>query len=248
MRAYGAGTERIAELVQETIPDVRVLRLDRDTTQRVGALDDVLASFRAQEADVLVGTQMVAKGHDFPKVTFVGILLADASLAFPDFRAAERTFQLLTQVAGRAGRADRPGRVVVQTFQPEHYALQAALTHQAAAFFAAEAPQREKMLYPPYARLGLVRIESRDAGMAEHWAHRAADAGERAKGADPELRIKGPAPAPIGKLRERWRHLVMVLAPTPARLSHALKRMKSDLAEAPRKVDLVFDVDAIDLL
>ncbi len=249
MRAYGAGTERIAELVEETIPGARVLRLDRDTTQRVGALDETLAAFRAGEADVMVGTQMVAKGHDFPKVTFVGILLADASLAFPDFRAAERTFQLMTQVAGRAGRAERPGRVVVQTFQPEHYALQAALTHDSDAFFAAEAPQRERALYPPYARMGLVRIESRDAGAAESTAHRVAAAGERARAADPDLRIKGPAPAPIARLRDRWRWLVMILAPTPARLSNAMKRMKGDLAaDVQRRADLVFDVDAIDLL
>ena len=229
---------------------MRVLRLDRDSTQRVGALDETLAAFRAGEADVLVGTQMVAKGHDFPEVTLVGILLADASLAFPDFRAAERTFQLMTQVAGRAGRAvDRPGRVVVQTFQPEHYALQAALTHDTDGFFAAEAPQREKMLYPPYARMGLVRIESHDAAAAEQAAHRVAEAGERARTQDRELRVKGPAPAPIARLRERFRWMVVILAPTPARLSNAMKRIKGDLgAEVHRKVDLTFDVDAIDLL
>jgi primosomal protein N' (replication factor Y) (superfamily II helicase) len=242
MRAYGAGTERIAELVQETIPGARVIRLDRDTTSRVGALEETLASFRAGEADVMVGTQMVAKGHDFPNVTFVGILLADASLAFPDFRAAERTFQLLTQVAGRAGRADRPGRVVVQTFQPEHYALQAALTHDTDGFFALEAPMREKMLYPPHARLGVVRIESRDAHAAESAAHRIASLP-----VPDEVRIKGPAPAPIGRIKEYYRWLVLVLAPTPARLSNAMKKLKIEAGEI-RKVDLTFDVDAIDLL
>jgi primosomal protein N' (replication factor Y) len=243
MRAFGAGTERVAELVTETIPGARVLRLDRDITSKAGALDATLDAFRSGEADILVGTQMVAKGHDFPRVTLVGILLADASLAIPEFRAAERTFQLVTQVAGRAGRADLPGRVVVQTFQPEHYALRSALDHDGDRFFEIELRLREGAEYPPFARLGLVRIESKDPRAAERIAGEVAAAG-RSEGA----RIKGPAPAPIGKIKDRYRHLVMVLAPTPAKLSHAMRKIRRSLGDIPRSADLIFDIDALDLL
>jgi primosomal protein N' (replication factor Y) len=246
IRPMGAGTERVVAAVKEEVPGARVLRLDRDATQKVGVLEETLRAFRAHEADVLVGTQMVAKGHDFPRVTLVGIVLADASLAFPDFRAAERTFQLLTQVAGRAGRADAPGRVVVQTFQPQHYALLAAVKHDVQAFLQFELPAREEAGYPPYGRMGLVRVESRDQAMAEAVAARAAEA---ARGAPLDGgRVLGPAPAPIDRLRERWRFQVLVLTPSPARLLGAFARVRGALEDVPRKVDVVLDVDPMDLL
>lgn len=245
VRPLGAGTERVVAAVAEAVPELRILRLDRDVTQRTGGADEVLAQFRAGAADVLVGTQMVAKGHDFPRVTLVGIILADASLAFPDFRAAERTFQLLTQVAGRAGRAERPGTVVIQSLQPDHYALRAALAHDPDGFYAIEAPSREDALYPPFARLGAVRVESEDPLRSERAVEVVARrARELADG--PELRVAGPAPAPIAKVRDRHRHLVLLFAPTPARLAAWMRRLRSGLDL--RGVDLLFDVDAVDLL
>lgn len=248
MEPFGVGTERLVEAVEEEVQGVKVLRLDRDSTSKVGSLEATLSAFRAGEADVLVGTQMVAKGHDFPRVTLVGIILADASLAFPDFRAAERTFQLLTQVAGRAGRAEDPGHVIIQTFQPDHYALQAAIAHDALAFHSIESPSRAAAGYPPHTRLGLVRIEARDQNAAKKQAERVARLAKEAAGNAPVYRVIGPAPAPIEKLRDRYRQLVLTFAPTPARLQALLFRVKQQLGRSPAGVDVVFDVDALDLL
>jgi len=248
MKPYGAGTERVSSEIQESVVDARVLRLDRDVTARAGALDEVLARFRTGDADVLVGTQMVTKGHDFPGVTLVGIICADASLAFPDFRAAERSFQLLTQVAGRAGRASRPGRVLVQTFQPKHYALTCAIDHDDDRFFALELAGREKGRYPPFSRLGLIRVESEDDRLCREITGRAARVARDAARAIEDARVRGPAPAPIERIRGKHRHRVMVLAPTPARLVQIMRSVQAQLGRPPSKVDLIFDVDAIDLL
>lgn len=248
MEPFGVGTERLVEAVTEEVEGARVLRLDRDSTSKAGSLERTLAAFRAGEADVLVGTQMVAKGHDFPRVTLVGVVLADASLAFPDFRAAERTFQLLTQVAGRAGRAEDPGQVIIQTFQPEHYALQAAIGHDALAFHSIESPSRAAAGYPPHTRLGLVRIESKDPEQAKKQAERVARLARETAGSAPVYRIIGPAPAPIEKLRDRYRQLVLTFAPTPARLQALLSKVKHRLGRPPGGVEVIFDVDALDLL
>ncbi len=241
----GAGTERVVQAVEQILPGSRVARLDRDVTGRTGELEAVIERFRAGEADVLVGTQMVAKGHDFPRVTLVGVVLADAALAFPDFRAAERCFQLLTQVAGRAGRADRPGRVIVQTLQPEHYAIQLALAHDVDRFYAVERELRLDASYPPFSRLGAIRAESMDAHRAEAALEQLAEIARRHP--DPEGRIAGPAPAPIGKIRDRHRFLLLMFAPTPARLVAWMRRLR-DSAKDVRGADLIFDVDAVELL
>lgn len=243
---HGAGTERLVETVLADIPDARVLRLDRDVTSKVGALDETLAAFRAHEADILVGTQMVAKGHDFPKVTLVGIVLADASLSVPDFRAAERTFQLITQVSGRAGRAEHPGRVVIQTFQPNHYALTCAIDHDARRFYELECGQREGLGYPPFSRLGLIRVESKTGRAAEQAAEIVAELARPVVA--PEGRVLGPGPAPIEKLRDRYRWRVLLFAPTPARLAHAMTLVRNHAADRVRGADVIFDVDPVDLL
>ncbi|MEM7676599.1 MAG: primosomal protein N' [Myxococcota bacterium] len=243
----GAGTERVAAAVAEEVPDARVLRLDRDVTAKTGALDEALTTFREGRADILVGTQMVAKGHDFPKVTLVGIVLADASLAFPDFRAAERTFQLITQVAGRAGRAEDPGRVIVQALQPNHYAIKAALDHDTDRFFAIEDAARQDAGYPPHARIGLIRLESLDdASLLRAGQSVAATARTVAQGES--ARVLGPAPAPIERVRDRWRQMIMIMAPSPARLVHILRRTQVRLPARPRSVNVIFDVDPVDLL
>jgi primosomal protein N' (replication factor Y) (superfamily II helicase) len=247
MRPFGAGTQRIAEAVTAAVPEARVLRLDRDVTSTVGELDRTLTSFREGHADVMVGTQMVAKGHDFPRVTLVGIVLADASLAFPDFRAAERTFQLLTQVAGRAGRADAPGRVLIQTFQRRHYALACAVAHDTDRFFEIEAASRREARYPPYGRIGLVRFESHDPRALEDAGRLLRRAAEHAC-KDGELRYRGPASAPIARIRDRYRQMLMLFAPTPARLVQAMRRVRAEVEAIPTKVDVVFDVDPLDLL
>ena len=262
VQPLGAGTERVAAAVAEEVPDARVLRLDRDVTARVGALDEALTTFREGRADILVGTQMVAKGHDFPRVTLVGIVLADASLAFPDFRAAERTFQLLTQVAGRAGRADEAGRVIIQSLQPRHYAIESAVKHDTDGFFAIETEARASAGYPPHTRMGLIRIESTQDSAVLSAAARVAQAAKEAAAAEhaalknrvgedsapSPARVLGPAPAPLERLRDRWRHMIMIIAPTPARLVHVMRSTQARLTGLPRTVNIIFDVDPVDLL
>lgn len=208
----GFGTQKIQAALTAAFPDVPVLRLDADTTGRRHAHERILDEFAGRSPAVLVGTQMVAKGHDFPGVTLAAAVLADVSLALPDFRAAERTFQQITQLAGRAGRGPRPGRVVVQTFRPDHHSVQAAASANAAGFYARELEFRRRSGYPPFATL--VRLVAADPD--EERARRAASelcrllqeqAGRRA------VRVLGPAPAPIRLLRDRFRWQVVVRGP-----------------------------------
>ncbi len=201
----GVGTERIEEALEQAFPAARVGRLDRDTASGSG-VEEVLAKMRGRELDILVGTQMVTKGHDLPGVTLVGVLLADQSLAFPDFRAAERTFQLLAQVAGRAGRGDRPGRVLLQTYQPDHFAVRHALRHDYRGFYEQEIAARAELGYVPLARLVAVRADAGDEqvvrAVARDLSAAAAASAEVKAG---RVQILGPAPAPIARLRGRYR-------------------------------------------
>jgi primosomal protein N' (replication factor Y) len=206
LERMGAGTERVEAIVRERFPDARVARLDRDTAGEGaaagGGLAAILARMHAGEIDVLVGTQMVTKGHDFPGVTLVGVLKPDQTMNLPDFRAAERTFQLIEQVAGRAGRGDRPGRVIIQTYDPEHPSIVAAATHDYEGFARAELAAREETGYPPYTRMIALRIDARDGARARAAAQVAAQAAGRAGAA---VTIRGPAEAPLAMLRGRAR-------------------------------------------
>jgi len=211
----GLGTERLVEEVRRRFPAARIERLDRDTAQRRGETERVLGALAAGAVDVVVGTQMIAKGHHFPGVRLVGIVAADQSLHFPDFRAAERTFQLLTQVAGRAGRGGAPGRVVLQTFVPDHYAIAPVRTHDYAAFQRAELEHRAALGYPPFGRLVHVLVsaaEEADASrVAAELSARAWDAGGAAPDApSPAFAVLGPGPAPIPRLRDRFRVQLLV--------------------------------------
>jgi len=201
----GLGTERVAAAVSERFPDARVDRLDRDVAS--GArVERILSRVARREVDVLVGTQMVTKGHDFPGVTLVGVLCADTGLSLPDFRAAERTFQLLTQVAGRAGRGDRPGRVLIQSFRTEEMAVRAAAAQDYERFYEAESEARKELMYPPYGHLVAVRLDSADPGAvaaaARQLAARAATLGGRL-GA--RITVLGPSEAPLARLKGRTR-------------------------------------------
>ena len=158
IRHFGMGTQKVEEELKSLFPAARLLRMDADTTGRKGAHYKILDAFEREEYDILLGTQMVAKGLDFPKVTLVGVLAADAALNLPDYRSCEKTFQLITQVAGRAGRGDRPGRVVVQSYQPEHYAIQFAARHDYTGFFNREIQIRHQFNYPPYSHIIRVLI------------------------------------------------------------------------------------------
>jgi primosomal protein N' (replication factor Y) len=203
---------------------------------------------RRGEVDILVGTQMVTKGHDFPGVTLVGVISADQSLHLPDFRAAERTFQLLTQVAGRAGRASRPGQVVIQTYEPSHPSLEFSLRHDFDSFASHELKSREALGYPPFSRIANIRLSSIEGGLAEGFAREAADLikGDPAAG---EIKVLGPAPAPIEKLRGRYRWQILIKAPSARALSGLLVSAVPKIeAKMPRKVRLNVDVDPSNLL
>ncbi len=210
----GFGTERLEEEVAAMFPHARVGRLDRDTSAHKGAQRRILTAFHQGELDVLVGTQMVAKGHDIPGVTLVGVVAADLGLHFPDFRASERTFQLLTQVAGRAGRGDEPGRVVVQTFLPEHYAIALARTHDYPSFYREELRRRQTHGYPPFRSAAQVVVQGRDAAKVERAAVGLAQLARSTplpEAPASTLELLGPAPAPVARVRDRYRWQLLLL-------------------------------------
>lgn len=218
IRQFGAGTERVEQEVRNQFPQAKVIRWDSQTTRKKGAHEAILEAFAEGKANVLVGTQILAKGLDLPRVTLVGVVLADAGLNLDDFRAAERTFQLLTQVAGRAGRSPLGGRVILQTFQPEHYAIQSASRHDYAGFYQHEIELRRKMGYPPFARL--VRLEYRHANArqaestAQEMAKRVAD--WIAESAFPGIEIIGPVPCFFAKEGGQYRWQIILRGMDPA--------------------------------
>ena len=220
IKYFGSGTQRIEELLHQIAPRARLLRWDRDTTARKGSHEQILQKFADHEADVLIGTQMIAKGLDLPLVTLVGVVSADVGLYLPDFRAAERTFQLLTQVAGRAGRSSRGGRVIVQSYTPEHYAVQAAAKHDYHAFYEREMAFRREQLYPPLSRLArlifwhkkLETVEEQTQRMAQNLRRRAEQMGVWGEGVD----LLGPAPAPYARFRKNYRWQIIIRAADPS--------------------------------
>jgi len=200
----GEGTEQIEELLRKRFPTMRIGRIDRDTKSRRHQFEKTLLDFGKGELDLLVGTQMLAKGHDFPNVTLVGVVSVDAGLALPDFRAAERAFQLITQVAGRAGRGDLPGRVLIQTYHPHHYALRHACAQDYQGFYDEEIRHRRNHGYPPFVALALLLVRHKDAARANATAQQLRQALVEANG-DHACRILGPAPAPFARLRGEHR-------------------------------------------
>jgi primosomal protein N' (replication factor Y) len=244
----GIGTEKLEETLAAAFPDARVARLDRDVASG-RTVDAVLARVRAREVDILVGTQMVTKGHDLPNVTLVGVINADAALSMPDFRASERTFQLLVQVAGRAGRGDAPGRVIVQTWDPEHPAVALAARHDVDGFLERELRDRHELGYPPHARSALVRVDALVESEARAACGRLADAALACEaGRSGRVLVQGPAPAPIARVRNRWRFRVMLRAADRPRLREALAAVDAARASLPRGVRSSIDVDPVQLL
>jgi primosomal protein N' (replication factor Y) (superfamily II helicase) len=242
--AVGAGTERVEAEVAERFPAARVARLDRDAATTAERLTELLSRFARGEIDVLVGTQMVAKGHDFPGVTLVCVVSADTGLLLPDFRAAERTFQLITQVSGRAGRGREPGRVLVQTWNPEADAVARVPEHDYDGFAQHELAWREALAWPPFSRLVAVRIEGEDP---QETATVARKLGERLAvllpAPDTGVRLLGPAPAPLPRLRGKSRWQLLLKAPRHAPLGPLLDQLERDLEVLPAAVRVVLDVD-----
>jgi primosomal protein N' (replication factor Y) len=243
----GEGTERLEADLKEAFPDARIGRVDRDTMRHMRDYERVLGGFRSGEIDILVGTQMIAKGHDFPRVTLVGVIGADAPLALPDFRAAERTFQLLTQVAGRSGRGDRPGEVVIQSYFPDHYTFQLAVNQRFEDFYARESRYRKAMFYPPFTSLAGIMVTDRDPGRAASLAREVGVFLDSMR--SESVRILGPAPAPLERIKRMHRHQLLIKSSSRAtlhRMLEGLQRYIEDKKIGPTKV--IIDVDPISLL
>jgi primosomal protein N' (replication factor Y) len=246
LKQRGAGTERVEEIVSGLLPQARIARLDTDVVRGGRSADEVLAAFAAGEADILVGTQMIAKGLDVANVTVVGVISADTSLNLPDVRAAERTFQLVAQVAGRAGRGERSGVTVVQTFVPEHFALKAAANHRFEAFAREELAHRKLLAYPPYARLLRVLVRGPDADAVEAEAEHLAEHLRKAR-LDPQqvLGILGPVPSPRAFLAGKHRWQLLVKGSHPG-LREAIRQL--DAIPVRGRLERVLDVDPFHLL
>ncbi|HWZ98512.1 MAG TPA: primosomal protein N' [Candidatus Dormibacteraeota bacterium] len=244
---FGEGSEHLEERLRKEFPGARIARLDRDTARTKRQFQETLGAFAGGALDILVGTQMLAKGHDFHRVTLVGVISADASLSMPDFRAAERTFQLLTQVAGRAGRGDLPGRVLIQTYYPEHYAIQDAVKQDYAAFFERELHFRRVMAYPPFASLANVIIRDTSLERAILWSRRLSEYFTPHNGEG--VRVLGPAAAPLARLKREHRFQFLLKSKSRAKLTRLLSGALSfcDSKEIPQTAILA-DVDPISLL
>jgi primosomal protein N' (replication factor Y) len=239
----GAGTERVEERFRELFPGVAVDVLDRDAVRRPGGAAAVLARFASGEVQALIGTQMVSKGHHFPRVTLTAVLAADSYLSFPDFRAVERTYALLTQVAGRAGRGERPGKVVIQTYHPDHYAIRAALEHDDAGFAAEEMRFRRLFHYPPFTRMAQVLVKDRQRQRGEVEIAALATRVRQHPLAE-GIRLTGPAPAPFERLRGEWRFQLLLRGASAGRIHDLLRATLPARAAS----DIVVDIDPFQLL
>lgn len=251
IRFFGAGTQKVTEEAQKLFPDAKILRMDMDTTRGKDAHETILGAFRRGEAEILIGTQMIAKGLDFPNVTLVGVVAADMALNLPDYRSAERTFQLITQVSGRAGRAKDPGRVIVQTYQPEHYAVKLAAKADYRAFYEREVKLRRRALYPPFTSLARLVVTAKDADAARETALKLDE--ELAKWLDETGLEKGvlyrhTREAAIKLLRgeTRWQVFVKLFVPGPT--DEILEKMRSISLNPPAGVAVELEINPSNMI
>jgi primosomal protein N' (replication factor Y) len=241
IRYLGHGTQRLEQEIRAKFPDQRVLRMDSDSMRRFGSYDAALGSFRSGEVNILLGTQMIAKGLDFPNVTLVGVIDADTSLHQPDFRSAERTFQLISQVAGRTGRGDREGRVYVQTLCPEEPAIRLAAEHNYLGFAEQELAIRRQMLVPPFRSLARVIVRGRDESRVQSQAEQmSAVCREAISSLVLDVEILGPAPAPVAKLKDLYRYHFQLAAPE---ISAIQKLWREVMDQLPRCSDVEYTLD-----
>lgn len=240
IRYYGTGTEKVAAQLAKLIPQARVLRMDVDTTRRKGMHEKILHQFGDHQADILLGTQMIAKGLDFPDVTLAGVLNADTGLELPDFRASEHTFDLLAQVSGRAGRADKPGQVIIQTFNPDHYAIQLAQAHDYDRFFATEMNFRYRGGYPPYYYTVRVMASHEQEAVA---AKSMVKISEKIKKAvAPSTIILGPSPRPIARMKRRYYYQLVIKYKRDPQLHQVLTAVLNESqSKGPRDLQVSID-------
>jgi primosomal protein N' (replication factor Y) len=248
----GIGTERLEQEIKALFPQIQVGRMDRDTTSRRRSHQQILKRLESGSIDILVGTQMIVKGHDFPNVTFVGVVSADTSLHFPDFRSSERTFQLLTQVAGRAGRGEVLGEVVIQTFNPDHYSILRARDHDYMGFYQEEIQFRKALEYPPFSRFTNFRLAGNSEKKTKGAAEEMGRIGQTLmkKGYGKGIEILGPSSAPFAKMRGKFRWQMMAKGKSHHLLHQFAKELASRMEGRIKGmgVNLEVDVDPVFIL
>ena len=248
IKPLGFGTEKVESMLKALFPDARLVRMDQDSTSRKGSTIKILKSIKNRNVDIIVGTQMLAKGHDFPSITLVGVICADLSLSLPDFRAGERTFQLLAQVAGRAGRGKSKGKVIMQTYNPDHFIIEAAKKQDFLEFFQNESPFRKALLYPPFSRMIQLKISGTNFAKAKAYAANIAEILkallESEKNHKNRVQILGPIEAPIQKISSRFRWQILVKSPSSVLVNHLVKSLLTHPQATPKSgVQLIVDVD-----
>jgi primosomal protein N' (replication factor Y) len=241
LHLYGVGTEKITETLRRLLPEANIERFDRDVTKKRGSIADILTRFAHRQIDILVGTQMLAKGHDFPNITLVGVVGADSAIGIPDFRASERLFQLITQVSGRSGRGLQPGIVIVQTFHPEHYAIQSSIEQNYRNFYDKEIRFRRLMQYPPYIFLANVVFSGKDSKIALE------DAREFGKlllvYKTEGMKLLGPAVAPLARLSGLFRFQMLLKSQSRKALHDCLRAVRDHFERTKHRSHFSMDVD-----
>jgi len=250
MNFFGLGTERLEEEVKRKFELARIARMDSDTMRSRGAHGRTLAAVRDRETDILIGTQMIAKGLDFPNVTLVGVVNADISMNLPDFRAAERTFQLISQVAGRAGRGPKGGRILVQTFNPDHEAVRLAAEHDYESFAAAELQNRKRIGWPPFVRLARIVVRGGDEDQVLEQIQGIAQLVRQAAGSvsPGPVQLLGPAPCPISRINRQWRYHLLIKAPQARSMMQLFDSLRETITTAPGDLTVAIDIDPISTL
>ncbi|CAB1056269.1 Helicase PriA essential for oriC/DnaA-independent DNA replication [Olavius sp. associated proteobacterium Delta 1] len=254
IKHLGLGTEKLEDMLTSLYKKARIARMDRDTTTRKGSIIKLLKGLKNKSTDILVGTQMVAKGHDFPNITLVGIICADLSLSFPDFRAGERTFQLLAQVAGRAGRGNRPGRVILQTYNPEHFCISAAQNQDFKAFYQQEIGFRQALAYPPFSRMIQLKISGKDPHETEKHANLLGDHCRKLKTIHAahyrSLEIMGPIEASLTRIAGRYRWQILLKGSNTGALHQFINQLRSESHPEfnHRRIQVAIDVDPVFLM
>ncbi|MFP4014550.1 MAG: primosomal protein N' [Chitinispirillaceae bacterium] len=242
----GTGIQKAEELLRDRFPTARMIRMDQDTTRRKGSHVAILETFAKGQADILLGTQMVAKGLNFPQVTLVGVLQADTGLHFPDFRASERTFQLLTQVAGRAGRAELPGEVIIQTYYPDEMAVKSSMTHDYESFYNHEIEMRRELFYPPFGKLARVVAEGKTETTVRNFLQKVS--AELRRGETEAVSILGPTPAVLSRIDNIFRYTLLLKSNSPRSLARALHCVRRTAEELPSSYRCIIDVDPVNML
>ncbi|MCM3044463.1 MULTISPECIES: primosomal protein N' [Bacillus] len=241
IRYFGTGTQRVEEELTKVLPEARVIRMDVDTTSRKGAHEKLLTSFGNKEADILLGTQMIAKGLDFPDVTLVGVLSADTSLHIPDFRSSEKTFQLLTQVSGRAGRHEKAGSVIIQSYTPSHYSIELTKQHDYEAFYEQEMLHRRHQSYPPFYFLAMVTVSHEEVTKAAHVTDKIVQFLKM--NCSPNTRILGPAASPIAKIKDRYRYQCVIKYKRENELASLLRKIQDHYQKEMEQKQLMISID-----